>query len=280
MKRALVVLMLCFLVGCSTKMSYYFLDWAIEWQLDDYVTLDRNQQHQFDVLLDNFLKWHRREELNRYAEQLTELKTQLQQGTLTPALWAEHMDRAQAHWFRLFDYGLEGLLPLIQSFNQAQVDEIIAQLRKDEAELAEEYQGKTQEQLVKESDKSLQEQAEKWLGKLSERQKALIHNSNANRLATLDMWLEYRHEWLRQFEQALNQRQDAALLRCRMTLLMTSPQRLKSEAHQQAVRQNTENFGRLVLDIYQDLSDKQRRKLWREYDDLIEDLRELAADAQ
>ncbi|QYK06705.1 DUF6279 family lipoprotein [Shewanella zhangzhouensis] len=278
MKRALAVmgLALFLLAGCSTKMSYYFLDWAIEWELDDYVDLNRDQQKQFDAVLDEFIDWHRREELPRYVAQLESIKQQMLSGTLTPAAWAEEVNYAQSHWFRLFEHVFEGILPIVQSLSDEQVSGIIEQLRKEEAKLVAEYAGKTQEELIADSDERLTERAEKWIGKLSDKQKAMIHASNTSRLSTLDMWLEYRHEWLRQFETALNQRADTPLLRSRLQLLMTAPQTLKSEKHQQAVRENSENFGRLVMSIYRDLSDKQSKKLWHEYDALTKDLAELA----
>ncbi len=52
-------LLILSLAGCSTKMGYYFLDWAIEWKLDEYVTLNDLQQTQFDAALNGFLIWHK-----------------------------------------------------------------------------------------------------------------------------------------------------------------------------------------------------------------------------
>ncbi|MBT1442938.1 hypothetical protein KJI95_00145 [Shewanella sp. JM162201] len=278
-KYLLIALVLLGLVGCSTKMSYRFLDWAIAWELDDYVELDKSQQQAFDKVLDEFIVWHQKEELPRYVAQLDNLKAQMQSDTLTPKLWADHMDYAQAHWYRLFEHVFDGILPIIQSLSDKQVDALIAQLKEDEVEDSKEYLGKSQAELLKESNKRQQKRAEKWLGKLTDKQKAMINSSNESRLATLDMWLEYRHEWLRQFEQALRQRADTAVFSERMRVLMTAPQTLRSEAHQAAIRQNSENFGKLVMDIYRDLSDKQRSKLWREYDSLADDLRELALES-
>ncbi|QVK23478.1 hypothetical protein KHX94_01450 [Shewanella dokdonensis] len=55
MKRWLLLLAaLLTLSACSTKMSYHFLDWAIAWQLDDYVSLNKAQQQQFDQALQAF----------------------------------------------------------------------------------------------------------------------------------------------------------------------------------------------------------------------------------
>lgn len=204
-KTMLLLVMLLGLSACSTKFSYHFLDWAIGWELDDYVTLNKTQQKSMDKLIEKFVLWHQSEELTHYVAQLTEVEHLIQTNTLTPALWAEHVTLAKRHWFRLFEFALPDMLPIIGSLTEAQVKQILAQSRKDEQELIKEFAGKTPEQLQQDADDNLNEQFNDWLGSVSDEQKQLIHQYNQQRLSTLDMWLDYRHEWLRQFEIALGQ---------------------------------------------------------------------------
>ena len=276
MKKAVLLVVLLFgLTACSTKFSYHFLDWAIGWELDDYVSLDKNQQKVVDGLIDKFVLWHQSEELGHYVAQLTEVEQQIQTNTLTPALWAEHVTLAKRHWFRLFEFALPEMLPIISSLTDEQVKQILAQSRKDEQELIKEFAGKTPEQLQQEADENLIEQFDDWLGSVTDEQKTLIHQYNQQRLSTLDMWLDYRHEWLRQFEVALGQRSDIPLLTERLTLLMTRPDELKSEKHRAILRQNTEVFGGLLLTINASLSAKQSKHFYNKLNKLIQDLREL-----
>ncbi|MCL1119589.1 DUF6279 family lipoprotein [Shewanella seohaensis] len=276
MKKGVLLLVLLFgLTACSTKFSYHFLDWAIGWELDDYVSLDKNQQKVVDGLIDKFVLWHQSEELGHYVAQLTEVEQQIQTNTLTPALWAEHVTLAKRHWFRLFEFALPEMLPIISSLTDEQVKQILAQSRKDEQELIKEFAGKTPEQLQQEADENLIEQFDDWLGSITDEQKTLIHQYNQQRLSTLDMWLDYRHEWLRQFEVALGQRSDIPLLTERLTLLMTRPDELKSEKHRAILRQNTEAFGGLLLTINASLSAKQSKHFYKKLNKLIQDLREL-----
>ncbi|MBB1269433.1 hypothetical protein H5073_08720 [Shewanella sp. SR44-3] len=269
---------LLLLTACSTKMSYYFLDWAIEWEIEEYVTLNKPQQKQFEVMLDKFLIWHKQVELPKYSSQLHELLTQLQQGTLTPSQWVIQVQQAKGHWFRIFHFLLPDLIPLIASLDDEQVKGIMKQLRKEEQELSDEYAGKTNAQLLDESNERLFEQADDWLGSVSDAQKSLIEARNSQRLATLDMWLEYRHEWLRQFEQALSQRDNSQLLTQSLTLLMTQPDDLKSASYQQNIAQNSENFGSLIVELSHTLSDKQRKRFNKKLNALIVDLNEISLD--
>jgi truncated hemoglobin YjbI len=279
LKKLLLPLILLFsLNACSTKVGYFFLDWAIEWEVEEYVNLDKSQQKQFDALVEKFLVWHREVELPKYSAQLQELLQLLQQDKLTTELWVSQVDQAKAHWFRIFHFLLPELVPLMASLSDVQVTEIIAQLKKEEQELSDEYAGKSQAELIEKSDKSLIEQADDWLGSLTDEQKALIHQNNSQRLATLDMWLEYRHEWLRVFEQALSRRDNSHLLTQNMIMLMTQPDNLKSEIHKQKLLKNTENFGALLINLNHTLQDKQRKKFNKKLNALINDLNELSLD--
>ena len=56
------------LTGCSaTQFIYNRVDILVRWYLDDYVSLDREQQARFDARLETLLVWHRREELPAYV---------------------------------------------------------------------------------------------------------------------------------------------------------------------------------------------------------------------
>jgi len=69
-RRALLgfVLLVAILSGCSaTQFIYNRVDILIRWYLDDYVSLDRDQQARFTTRLDALLEWHRLEELPVYV---------------------------------------------------------------------------------------------------------------------------------------------------------------------------------------------------------------------
>ncbi|MGL4939641.1 DUF6279 family lipoprotein [Shewanella sp.] len=279
-QRLLLMVLLLTLSACSTKLSYRFLDWAIGWEVEDYVTLKGSQQRALDTLINQFVQWHQTEELAHYVAQLTEIKRLIDTNTLTPALWVEQVNIAKRHWFRLFEFALPQLLPIMVSLSDAQVQQIMTTLHNDEQALIKEFAGKTPEQLQQQANDELQAQFTQWLGSLTAQQKEMIYQYNKQRLSTLDMWLEYRHEWLRQFDIALGQRADSAQLTARLTLLMTQADELKSAQHKAFVRQNSELFGALILDMHASLSAKQSKHFYRKLNNLIDDLRELNQEAK
>lgn len=279
MKKSFVpILLVVFLVGCSTKFSYFFLDWAIEWRVEEYVTLDKSQQKQFDVLLDKFLIWHQKDELLRYSQQLNTLSTAIETQTVTPEMWQQQVTDAKAHWFRIFDFILPDLLPILASLSDEQANGMIEQLKQDNKDLNKKYAGKTQQELLEDSNDKILDRIDDWLGSVSTEQQSLVKKYNKQRIATLDMWLEYRLEWLREFQQAIEMRDDERLLEQRMRLLMTSPDELKSEVYQQHVDQNSRLFGQLVIDINRSLSAKQRQHFTGKMEELITDLSDLSSE--
>nr|WP_235781800.1 hypothetical protein [Shewanella vesiculosa] len=108
--------------------------------------------------------------------------------------------------------------------------------------------------------------------------KSIIHQANTERLATLDMWLEYRHEWLSQFEQALKRRQQTEYFTQQMTLLMVSPDELKSQVYRDHVTENTRKFGSMLITLNRTFSPKQRKHFDKKLTELVDDLTELHLD--
>ncbi|GIU07806.1 hypothetical protein TUM4445_13810 [Shewanella sp. MBTL60-112-B2] len=257
-------------------MGYYFLDWVIEWKLEEYVTLNKQQQIEFETTLNEFLIWHRTEELPRYEQQLSQLLLLFDKQTLTPALWAEQVDEAKAHWARILGFVEPPFIPLISSFSDDQVKQVIEQLRVNEKKLNQKYLGKDSQALVEMANKRIEKQVTKWLGKLSKQQKQAINEYNLSRASTLDMWLEYRHEWIRLFEQALKNRHNPSALSHSLRVLMLEPDSIKSEIYKASVEANTAKFGALLIRLNGLATSKQKQRFNNKLRDLITDLNQLS----
>nr|WP_283105718.1 DUF6279 family lipoprotein [Shewanella kaireitica] len=262
--------------GCSTKVGYYFLDWAIEWKLEEYVTLNDEQQRQFEVALDEFLVWHRTQELPRYQAQLSQLLAEFNNQSFTLQSWNDHVVSAKSHWTRVFDFVEPSLVPIISSFSDQQVEQIIAQLRVDEKELNKKYLGKSQSELIDMADKRIEKRLKRWMGKLTTAQKLAVHEYNVARGDTLDMWLEYRHEWIRLFSQALKNRHNQMALSHSLSLLMTQPDTVKSKAYKTVLENNSKEFGMLLIDIEKLASSKQKQRFNKKLNTLIKELTEIS----
>ncbi|MCH1923534.1 DUF6279 family lipoprotein [Shewanella sp. C32] len=279
MKRLLTITsLLLLLTACSTKMSYHFMDWAIEWGLEDYVSLNDQQDDQFDQLLTGFIKWHKTSELPKYAADLRGFRQHISDNNFSPDYWLQFTDKLRDHWYNIFSQCFEQAWPLVQSLSDEQVTQINDKLTKEQKELDEEYAGKSHEALIKQADQRLEDTLDDWLGSVTKQQKQLVHQYNSEREFTTDMWLEYRHEWYRQFKQTLVERDNTPQLKTQLKMLLTAPQQLRSQDYQQKLQQNTYKFGEWLVALQPTLTAKQQRHLLNKLDELIEDLDELAAE--
>lgn len=279
MKKGWLSLLLIFiLTGCSTKTSYYFLDWVIEWKVEEYVSLNSQQSEQLEKALDDFLYWHRSQELIQYSQQLQQISNQLKQGTLTPNRWVNEISQAKAHGYRAFKALLPTITPIIASFSDKQVMALLDNIEQAEIDIQEKYYNKSKQVVLADADERVDKSFKKWLGRLSKAQKEAIHQFNLHRVSTLPLWLEYRKAWIVQFALALEQRQNQALLRSRLTMLVTESHKLKSEQYQKDLEINLMAFGELLLKVHGLASVKQKQRFNKKLDELIKDLAEMSQD--
>ncbi|MBY5920712.1 DUF6279 family lipoprotein [Ferrimonas balearica] len=275
MKRwAWILLLLTFLGGCSPRFVYGWLDWIIPWQVDDYVTLSSSQEGALDAIIQRQLRWHRHHELPLYLEHLERLQADVA-GPLDEETVLRHMNEASEHWYRLFAHLLPDIVGLIQSFSDKQVEEILAQINQENAELQEKYGELSLSKRVKRANKMMEKSMRKWLGKLSPAQKAVIADYNLNRHNTLALWLAYRQDWIDHFAKALRQRSDREQLERELTLLLVTPDELKGQQYLSQIQENRRRLARGLITIHAEMTPRQSRKLNRELDDLREDLEYL-----
>ncbi|WP_298769609.1 DUF6279 family lipoprotein [uncultured Shewanella sp.] len=277
-KGWLSLLLILILTGCSTKTSYYFLDWVIEWKVEEYVSLNSQQSTQLEKALDDFLYWHRSNELIQYSQQLQQISNQLKQGTLTPNRWVEEVNLAKAHGYRAFKTLLPSITPIIASFSDKQVMELLDNIEQDQLDLKAKYIDKSKQEVLNDADERVQKVFKKWLGRLSQAQKQAIHAFNLHTVATFPQWQVYRQVWLEQFALALMKRKDQAYLGARLTALVTESNQFKSEQYQKDLTKNLTAFGALLIKVHDLASVEQKKRFNKKLDELIKDLAQMSQD--
>ncbi|GAA5187502.1 DUF6279 family lipoprotein [Ferrimonas gelatinilytica] len=253
-------LMVLALSACSTRMLYNWLDWLIPWEVSDYVTLTPAQERQLDSLVAKALAWHKAEELPRYVDHLESLNGEVARPMTAEQVRA-HFDRSHAHWDRLFTELIPMMVPFIQSFSDAQVNELLAEARKQERERREEYASLTEEERVEKANERIEKSIRKQIGPLTSEQKAIIDRYNRDRNQTLEQWLAYRNIWLAQLRDALLMRADTEQLTAALHRLLVSPDTLKSEQYLTLIEENRQSFALGMARIQQSMTSRQRQKL-------------------
>lgn len=65
------------MTGCSTKFAYNNFDWLVLWYFDDYIDFSNSQKAHFDQRLDDWIQWHRKEELAVFRTHLQPIRADI-----------------------------------------------------------------------------------------------------------------------------------------------------------------------------------------------------------
>ena len=182
--------------GCSaTQFIYNRVDVLVRWYLDDYVTLDRDQRKRFDVRLDAFLEWHRREELPTYVELLDDALQILDDGVPLDAT-RQMAERIVLAAVRFQDPFLELLLSTGEDLRPEQRAEFVENLMAGQEEFETDRLARSDVEYREDLEARFDKQLSRYMGSLANEQTDRIA-LGVNAMTRLDrFWLEDRRVWI------------------------------------------------------------------------------------
>ncbi len=277
-KLLATLLLLLLLTGCSSRFAYNNLDWLVYWYVDDYVELERAQKAAFDENLEQWLAWHREEELIQYRRHLSELRQQLSAGSLSQQQWLGHFERGRQHWERLLTRVSPQLVSFAVLLSDEQVDSLFAEVVENNTEAMEEYLDTPADERLPERIEDMQEQMERWLGDLSSLQQDIISDYAARLKPTFASRQDYRQRVQSAARQLLSQRRSEADFQPRLQQLLVHPDQYQDEQLKQDSLHNQRLFAHLSAVLNQTLSAKQKQHIDKKLGKLIGDIDDLLPD--
>lgn len=266
-------LLLFALSGCSaTQFIYNRVDILVRWYLDDYVTLDRDQRERFNVRLDAFLEWHRREELPAYVELLDDALQILDDDVPLDAT-RQMAERIESAAIRFQDPFLELLLSTGEDLRPEQraefVENLMARQEEFEADRLARSDGEYREDLEERFDKQLG----RYMGPLTNEQTDRI-GVGVSAMTRLDrFWLEDRRVWIEALSDILITANPDWPEQVRQLIAQ------RDEALLPAYREGIDHNGEVILQLSRDVlvarTDKQDLKLRGKLQSLRDDLAAL-----
>lgn len=273
-KTAMLVGAVILLAGCSVKFVYNQLDWLVPWYLDDYVTMDSSQVQLLEERLDQYLRWHRREQLPRYADFLDETARLAEDG-----LGRTEMDAifSQAQTFLdMLLVELSGpLADLMRYMSDDQVEELMANLQRRNRDYRKRYVDTAELAQRDRRAEGMQKMAERWIGELDSRQTARIELWSLKYHLLGAAFLETRQDWQEQLRKLLQQRDMPQGSREDLAGLLARRPRPTSGEARRKYDENIELLKQLYLDLDASLSSYQRNKLVAGLTSYADDFREL-----
>ena len=278
MKKLILILGMVLLAGCSTKFTYNNLDWLVHWYVDDYVELSDQQEKLFDQHFANWMDWHRNQELAKYVEHLKRLRSDIEKGTLTAQSIADHLWASRQHWERLRDHVSPELAELAKNLTDDQVESLFDELNEENDDIAEqlaEAESKSDAENEKARIADIEDGISDYIGKLSDKQQAIIKQHAPDFHGTRALWLSYRRDFQKAARALIDKRNDMPDFEAQFIVLLTHPDEFRSTDYQQLQLQNTALYGRMLEQVFYTLSDKQKNKLINKIDDMISDFEYL-----
>ncbi|GAA5214826.1 DUF6279 family lipoprotein [Corallincola platygyrae] len=255
-------------------MVYNYLDWLIPWTLDDYISLDSEQDAFVDRSLAQVLSWHRKQQLPLYTKDLESLRQQLQQP-IEPAQVLEIIDKARSHWQHLIEVMFPALVELGQSLSDEQAKELVAILREELDEVKQENDDKTLEERQQEWRENMEEGLSDWIGELTDEQKARIETWSQSRTSSFDLWIAYRYRWIDELELTLSHRKDAARFEKEAERILLRLDEIREGEYLAQIEKNRAVYAQVMSDISAMMTEKQHQHLDEKLKELIDDLSAL-----
>ncbi|WP_298634588.1 DUF6279 family lipoprotein [uncultured Umboniibacter sp.] len=251
-----LLMVVVLLTGCTQAFLYDFIPRYVVWEMDEFVTLNGDQEDELMALITEALEVNRNEHMPLYFNFLSDVETQIMLGEVSDADVKEWYTRIINHraetlaW--LAPMGAEFLVKL----SDEQHEELLANLQRgldeDDEQLAEDNISERKERWAEGRIKFVEE----MVGDLTESQKASLMNSVTDQQDTTVEWMAWRHRWLDEFSAALRARDEARLI-----AVMSYPETLYSPEYKAIKVDNRQrSFGHIAT-FMNGLSEPQRAQL-------------------
>jgi hypothetical protein len=251
------------------------LDWGLFWQLEDYVKFNRDQRSLVKDEISKLVDWHRSDELPKYADKLEKLANGLENG-LTIEQLNETYNALSDGWQRIVIETLPAAGEILSNLTEQQVNAFFKILIEEEEDDARDIEHDTSEQLIAENEAYIREKVADLIGKLNDKQKLLIAKWAQDIEPTEQLSLDHSIQWRTKMQAAMADRQDKQQLEQVLMILFANPDQLWSDQYRQLIETNQRLVIKLLFEMNQTLTDKQREKLIRKLNSFIKDLRDLS----
>ena len=276
--RLLMVMVLLLLVSaCGVKFVYNKLDWLIPWYIDDYVSLNAQQEMLLDQRLVAYLARHRREQLPVYADFFEQVASAAEDG-LDSAELDQLIARTETFGNELFASIASSFYEIFSQLSDDQIQEIRRNLQDKNLELEERYVEREARYQRQTRAEDMQKFLQRWLGDLRDEQVVMIEDwAQRYRLMGAE-FMQSRLGWQQRFFEVLELRDDPQAFKPALIELFSTRYLQRSPAHQAKFEFNEA----LLKDLYQrldgTLSSYQRYNLQAELRDYAGDFRELSSE--
>lgn len=261
--------------SCTFKSLYGQLDYIIPSYVEGMVTLDNILESKLEEHTQQFLTWHRKTQLQQYAEWFKELQKDINQQ-LTENKLQQHVTKLN-DFFRSAESKLNdemaAFLPLL---NEAQQKELFVNIEKNNKEYREDYIDISDEARIQKYEDSIKDNYETWLGDITESQLQAIKQAASSIVSTAKLRLERRLYWQQSIKQLLASDASNAVKTKNLRAFFKEYIQNKNDKMKALEEANTAVFTRLTVQLVHSMSNEQRSYFINKTHDYIRMFNELS----
>lgn len=238
LRVAVLLAGLLLISSCSlgARLAYNNLDWLVQRQLDDYVSLDPAQEQRFEADFARWWQWHRSTQLPAYANALRDWAAQSEDGIQRHEIDAA-LTQFEAFYLAAMEQGYADFAALLASADDRQVKELRKALGRDLEDYREDRVELDEQKRQKQRIKRVRRMLESRFGRLQDDQKQRIAQWAAQHEDLSEQWYASRQAWLERFSELLASRQEPDLAQ-RLRPLIFDPASYWEPGHGDAVVRN------------------------------------------
>ena len=280
MRKTLLLIVALFVVaGCTMKGTYNRLDWMLTEYLERYVELTKAQKKALRQRMQTSLEWHRRTQLPAYTVWFQGVKHDIQHGITQPQV-EQHGLQLLVFWRALMVRFSEDMAVLLPQLDAKQREELFTSFADKNAEYHVDYIQLSHKQLRKNYIKRTEDNFDGWLGSVTKQQKQLIVASADDIQYIARDVLKTRLRWQMQLREILRYHKDTATTQAALQKLFVQPETLRSERYKQQLIHNAKIITQLIADVANQLTDKQKKHLFKRIDKYIKLFKDLTEESQ
>jgi hypothetical protein len=265
------------LAACGTQLLYNRLDWLTHYYLASQVSLDVSQSSVLRTNLREFLVWHRRSELPRYAAFLDRFADATEAPLEFRQLESARLE-IEAFVGDAVMHGAPDAARWLKALRPEQVDELFASFAEHEGEVRKEHCSASPAERRAHTTKRFVDKVEDWTGSLRSSQRDLI----ATRLAIFEgdacLNLSIQEHSRIEFRALVDAHRGQPDFAARIVAYMTHPEVRWEPNYRRAFEANRTRFMQLIVDLDHTLTPVQRSRAVQRLRGFATDLEELAAE--
>ena len=281
-KRAAILLLAIVLAGCGPRLVYPQLDWPIPWYVSDYISLDSDQKNMLEKRLLKLLDWHCRTQLPAYATTLRALGRDLANSSepVDAATLKTYNTRLMALWKALLQKIGPDITAILATATDAQIDELFHNLDKQNQKFKKEYVDLPYDELIQNRAERMVKRTKYWISKLNPEQKQAVSDWSSQLVPIAGDWIQNREMAQAEARSLLAHRHDNPGFRAAMQELIVNPESMRTAEYQRKIDINTAITIKLLVQLNQLLTEKQRSYLLDRIESLAADFDTLSCDPE